>query len=136
MNNLSYYNEIIHFLNCYNNDFNNYTAIYFNNINDIYKNDLHNIINSIIYEIKNNYNDENFMGNYLEENFQIIPYKEINLDEISNYFQDIESMINYINIIKKNDLNKYFFQLIISSFNESYFNLFNHFIINEITSNI
>jgi hypothetical protein len=112
MNNLSYYNEIIYFLNCYNNDFNNYTAIYFNNINDIYKNDLHNIINSIIYEIKNNYNDENFMGNYLEENFQIIPYKEINLDEISNYFQDIESMINYINIIKKNDLNKYFFQLI------------------------
>ena len=51
MNNLSYYNEAIHFLNCYNNDFNNYTAIYFNNINDIYKNDLHNIINSIIYEI-------------------------------------------------------------------------------------
>ena len=72
------------------------------------------------------------MGNYLEENFQIIPYKEINLDEISNYFQDIESMINYINIIKNNDLNKYFFQLIIQSFNASYFSLFNHFIINEI----
>ena len=136
LNILPYYNETIHFLNCYNNDFHNYTAIYFNNLNDTYKNDLHNIINNIIYEIKNNYNDENFLVNYLEENFQIFPYKEINLDEISYYFQDIESMINYINVIKKNELNKYFFQLSISSFNASYFNLFNYFIKNEIISNI
>ena len=60
-NNISLYNEIIEYINCYSYNFFNYTAIYFNNFDDKYKKELDAKMKEIINKIKNNYIDENFI---------------------------------------------------------------------------
>ena len=135
-NYISYYNETIDFLNCYKNNFYNYSIIYFNKFFDIYYNDLYYILNKIIHEIRIHYIDEYFLSNYLEENFQIEVYQEMESEKISYYLQDIEDNINYLNVLKKDNIYNFIFNLLISNFNSSYYNLLNNFIVNELVDNL
>ena len=132
---ISYYNETVDFLNCYKNNFYNYSIIYFNKFIDIYYNDLYDILNKIIHEITINYIDEYFLSSYLEENFQI-EYHEIESEKILYYLQDIEDNVNYLNVLKKDNINDFIFNLLISNFNSSYYNLLNNFIVNELVDNL
>jgi len=136
LNYISYYNETIDFLYCYKNNFYNYSIFYFNKFIDIYYNDLYDILNKIIHEIRINYMDEYFLSNYLEENFQIEGYHEIESEKISYYLQDIEDNINYLNVLKKDNIYDFIFNLLISNFNSSYYNLLNNFIVNELVDNL
>ena len=136
--NISFYNNIEyinHYNNCYNHNYYNYTAFYFNNFDNTYKSELDNIMNEILNEIKNNYIDENYLYKYFVNNYELEPYKNIEINETESYLEDIETMIIYMNNNKNDELQYYLFNSLIDSFNSSYFNLFNNFIINELTDN-
>ena len=137
--NISFYNNIEyinHYNNCYNHNFYNYTAFYFNNFDNTYKSELDNITNEILNEIKNNYFDENYLSEYFDNTFELEPYKNIEINEIESYLEDIEDMIIYVNNNKKDDIQNYILNSLIYSFNSSYLNLFNSFIVNELTDNV
>ena len=131
-NNISLYNEIIEYINCYSYNFFNYTAIYFNNFDDKYKKELDTKMKEIINKIKKNYIDENFIFKFLIDNFELEPYKQIKENEVESYLEDVESMFIYSNNINNDDLKDYLFNLLTISFNTSYIELFNNFIINEL----
>ena len=135
--NISDYNESLKLLNCYNNNFYNFNIFFFDYFDNNYKNELENNINKINIKIKNNYIDDNFLNNYLEKNFKLEPYQKNDiLNDISYNFDEIEGIINYINYIKNDEYKSYLHDLLINSFNSSYFNLINDFILKNIIDNI
>ena len=134
--NNTYLNETLDFFDCYKNDFYNETAFYFDNLDDKYKMELDNVMNEFRILIVNNEIDENFLMNYSEEYLELEAYKEIDVDKISNYIENIESIIRYANSISNYDLNNYLFDKLVASFNESYYNLFNNYILKELIDNI
>jgi hypothetical protein len=71
-------NEIIILLNCYKNNFYDYSAFYFDNFSETYKNKLDEKFELIIEIIKNNFIDDNFIIKFLEEqNYELQPYKNV-----------------------------------------------------------
>ena len=130
--NNSYFNETLEAIECFNNQFYNYTIIYLNNFNDSYQTQLENIINKLDIQVNYNTIDENFLIDFLDKNYKLEPYEGVELSDISYNYEDIESMINYINNKKNDEYKNYLFDLLISSFNSSYTNLVNNFIINEL----
>ena len=124
------------FLECYISDFYNETVFYFDSFDDIYKMELDNIINETSNLIRNNYVDENFLMTYSEQNLELEAYKEIDMYEFSKYVEKIESIIRYANSINNYDINLYLFDKLVISFNKSYYDLFNNFILKEFTDNI
>ena len=98
--------------------------------------ELDNIINEFHILILNNEIDENFLMNYSEQYLELEAYKEIDIDKISNYIENIESIIRYANSISNYDINNYLFDKLVASFNDSYYNLFNNFILKELIDNI
>ena len=134
--NFTYINETLQFLNCYKNNFYNSTAFYFDDFDKGYKIEIDRIINEILIKIKNNFIDENFLTSFLLENFELKPYQEIEENEIKEYIEDLEMMISYSNSINNDNIINYISKLLIDSFNASYFNLLDNFIINELIDNI
>ena len=128
--------DIIDFINCYINNFFNYTVFYFNNFSNIYKEDLSYNIKEIIQEIKDNYIDDNYLYEFLEKNYELESYKEINFNELENFLQDIEHMISLSKKQYNDDLINHISNSLIYYFNSSYSYLFNNFIINELFDNI
>ena len=136
LENDSYIKEIIIILDCYNNNFYNSNLIYFDNFESIYINELNSIISEMEIYLKNNYLDEYFFYNYLNKDFQLEPYENITILDISYNLDGIEGMINYINYLKNENYKNYFSNLLIESFMLSYNNLLNNFISNELIINI
>ena len=137
--NISFYNNIEYinyYINCYNNNYYNYTAFYFNSFDNTYKSELDIIISNISNEIRNNYFDENYLFRYFDNYFELEPYKNIELNEIESYLEDIENMIIYVNNNKNDDIQYYIFNSLVYSFNISYNNLFSNFIANELNDNV
>ena len=137
--NISFYNNIEYinyYINCYNNNYYNYTAFYFNSFDNTYKSELDIIISNISNEISNNYFDENYLFRYFDNYFELEPYKNIELNEIESYLEDIENMIIYVNNNKNDDIQYYIFNSLVYSFNISYNNLFSNFIANELNDNV
>ena len=134
--NISDFNESLKLLNCYNNHFYNYSVKYFNEFDGNIKNRLDNIMNKIYIKIKTNYVDDIFLYDYLDKNYQLEPYKNISLTDISYDFDSIEGMINYANFLKNEDYKNYLTNILIDSFNSSYSNIINNYILDEIINNI
>ena len=124
------------FINCYENNFYNFTAFYFNNFDNIYKENLLDNIKQITKEIKNNYIDDNYLYEFLDKNYELDPYKEINFKELDFFLQDIENMIFFAKNNYNDDLVSHISNSLIYYFNSSYSDLFNNFIINELVDNI
>ena len=142
MNNLSNSNstndnEINILLNCYKNNFYNYSAFYFKNFNETFKNKLDKNLGLIVEIIKNNFIDDNFIFKFLEEqNYELQPYENVSLSDLYYSFEEIESFIDYYNNIKRNEYKNYIFELLIESFNISYYDLFYNFVLDELIYNI
>ena len=120
-----------------NTELENNNTIYLNDFNNKYKNKLDNIINNLISKIKNNIIDDHFIVEFLEkENYKLDSYENITLSDMSNNFENIESIIYYLNNIKTDEYKNYLYNLLITSFNSSYTNLINNFITNELIDNI
>ena len=130
------YNESLIILNCYMNNFYNYTGFYFNNFSDNYKDELDEIINSINIKLKDNYIYEIYLNTYLDKNFELESYEDLNLLDISYDFDGIEGIINYINYLKNETYKVNLYDLLIQSFNSSYFNLINNYLEDDIIENI
>ena len=136
MDNNTDYNESLIILNCYMNNFYNYSAFYFNNFSDNYKDELDKIINAINIKLKDNYIYEIYLNNYLDKNFELESYEDLNLLDISYDFDGIEGIINYINYLKNETYKVNLYDLLIQSFNSSYSNLINNYLENDIIENI
>ena len=135
--NISDFNGSLELLNCYNNKFYNFNVFFFDNFDNNYKNELENIINRINIKIRSNYIEDMFLNNYLEKNFKLEPYQKNDiLNDISYNFDGIEGIINYINYMKNDEYKDYLYNLLINSFNCSYINLINDFILKDIIDNI
>ena len=135
LENDNYYNETLEMMECsINNYYNiNYSFIYFYNFNDTIEKNLSNFIEEINNTIKKNNFDENFLCNFLEsQNYSLENYSEIDLSDISYDFEDIESMIHYINLMEKNVYRNYLNICLINSFNKSYSDFVNNFILEEL----
>ena len=130
-------NESIILLNCYKNKFYNYSAFYFDSFNETYKNKLEEKFEIIKEIIKNNFIDDNFIIKFLEEqNYELPPYKNVSLTDISYSFEEIEGFIDYYKNIKRNEYKNYLIDLLIESFNISYHDLFSNFVLDELIDNI
>ena len=132
----SLYEEIIEFINCYNNNFYNFSVFYFNSFNSTYKEELLNYLKKIIKEIKDNYIDCNYLYEFLEKNTQLEPYENISFKEIEKLLEDIENMISIANNIYNNEIINHISNSLIYYFNSSYSDLLNNFVINELIDNI
>ena len=129
-------NKKIILLNCYKNNFFNYSAFYFDSFNETYKKELDEKIELILVIIKNNSIDDNFINKFLEEqNYELPPYKDVSLSDLSYSFEEIEGFIDYYKNIKRNEYKNYLFDLLIESFNISYHDLFLNFVSDELIDN-
>ena len=134
--NFSNFNETMDLFDCYKNNFYNYSAFYFTNFNETIKNKLDNYINNISLIIKNNIVDDNFLNEFLENNYKLDNYKELDLSDMFYNFEDIESMINYLNYLDKADYKTLLNNLLINSFNISYNDLVNNYLLDELVDDI
>ena len=124
-------------LNCYKNNFYDYSAFYFDNFNETFKNKLDEKFGLIAEIIKNNFIDDNFIFKFLEEqNYELQPSGNISLSDLSYSFEEIEGYIDYYNNIQRNEYKNYLFDLLIESFNISYHDLFYNFALDELIFNI
>ena len=139
LKNSTYYNDTLNMMDCYNNNYYiiNYTFIYFYNFSDEIEANLYNISDKMNKIIIKNRIDENFFYNFLQyQNYTLESYENIDLLDISYNFEDIESMINYINIIKNDKYKNYLYDILITSFNISYINFIENFILDELMDDI
>ena len=73
---------------------------------------------------------------FLENNFELESYEELDLLDISYNFVGIEGIINYMNHLNNDEYKICLYNLLIECFNCSYSNLINNFILNELIENI
>ena len=131
-----FYNKTEHLLNCYENQYYNYSVFIFENFNKTYKNELDNIINNIQDEIKLNYFDEKFLNDYLEKYYHFNSDYNISHDELYFHYEDFEDLIFYVNYLKNEEYKNLLYNSLIHSFKKSYDQFINEYIINEINKNI
>ena len=138
LENNSYFTETLDFMECFTNNYYiiNYTYIYFYTFNDTVKENLENIFNEVKSLFLKNRMDENYLIRFLENYFVLDSYEDIDLSDISYDFEDIESMIHYINQMKDDEYKKYLYNLLVDSFNISYTNFVNNFILDETMNDI
>ena len=130
-----YFNKTEHLLDCYKNNYYNYSVFIFEQFNESYKNSLDNMIKNITNEIDNNYIDENFLIDYLKKYYHL---EEINesMSDFYRLYEDFEDMIFYINYIKDGEYKNALSNSLVNAFNISYSYLVNNYIINEMIDNI
>ena len=97
-----YFNKTEHLLDCYKNNYYNYSVFIFEQFNESYKNSLDNMIKNITNIIDNNYLDENFFIDYLKKYYH---FEEINesMSDFYRLYEDFEDMIFYINYKKEEE---------------------------------
>ena len=136
-NNYTKDNEIIKLLNCYKNNFYDYSTFYFDSFSETNKNNLDEKFELILEIIKNNFIDDNFIIKFLEtQKYELQPYKNISLLDLSYSFEEIEGFIDYYKSNKRNEYKNYLFDLLLESFNISYHDLFLNFVLDELIDNI
>ena len=128
-NNIMEFQESIQLLDCLNHNFYNYTNKLIEEADIIF--------NKIKDKIESNYIDDIFLDNFLKNyNIQLNPYKEIDLNDISYNFEGIENMINYANYLKDSEFSKFLYEELIYSFNNSYPNFVNNFLVDDLTDEV
>ena len=134
----SYFKETLDLMECFTNNYYiiNYTYIYFRSFNDTIKENMDNIFLEMNNLFIKNRMDENYLIKFLDNYFVLDSYEEIDLSDISYNFEDIESMIHYINQMKDDEYKKYLYDLLVDSFNKSYSKFVNNFILDEIMNDI
>ena len=134
--NESFHKNMIEFIDCFDNNFYNFSTFNFNNFDKIHKEDLLNNIKEIIEEIRDYYIDYNYLYEFFEKNYELAPFKKINFNEVEKFFQDIENKIYFANKMYNDEIINHISNSLIFYFNSSYTDLFNNFIINELIDNI
>ena len=134
----SYFKETFDLMECFTNNYYiiNYTYIYFHSFNDTIKENMEHIFLDMNNLFLKNRMDENYLIKFLDNYFVLDSYEEIDLSDISYNFEDIESMIHYINQMKDDEYKKYLYDLLVDSFNKSYSKFVNNFILDEIMNDI
>ena len=135
--NITYYLEDIDYIiNCENYNYYNYSYIIIYNFtedDEIYLNDcIINITNEVNSSIIDEYYLDNYVQNYYDKNTSI----DVNLYEYNLTFEDIQDYIFYINNLREPDIKNLMNELLIESFNDSYNNIVNLYITNELTNKI
>ena len=130
-----YFNKTEHLLDCYRNNYYNYSVFIFEQFNESYKNSLDSMIKNITNEIDNNYIDEIFLIDYLKKYYH---FEEINesMSDFYRLYEDFEDMIFYINYKKDEEYKSTLYNSLVDSFNISYSDLVKNYIINEMIDNI
>ena len=112
-----------------------YSAFIFENFSEANKNILDNVILLITNEIKENYLDEVFLINYLDDIYNL-EYINFTIDNFHELYEDLEDMIFYTNLIQNEEYKNYLLNLLIKSFNISYREFIDNYIILNIIDNI
>ena len=128
------YKHVKQYLICEENNYFNLSIIYFEDFKEENKNKLNELISNINKEMNNNYIDEKFFYEYLINNI-FIEDEEIPMDNFDIYLENIFEITTYINNYKDNDYKTFLNDLLINSFNLSYNNLVNKYIIDEMIDN-
>ena len=79
--------------------------------------------------------DENYLLKYFQKYYKLPDYK-INIDELSFDFEDFKEQIDLERNNGNNEYKKFLTNLLIKSFNNSYYNFSNHFLKQQIVNNI
>ena len=124
------------FEDCKNNNYYNYSFIIFEKIDD--KNKIHcgGVVSNITQIISLNFINENYLFNYIRENYYNNSDFDLNIDEYSVYFEDFEDLNFYINNFREPEYKNIMSNILIKSFNESYTNIANLFLTNELINKI
>ena len=123
------YTKPIQLLDCLNHNFYNYTNNLIEEVDNIFK--------KITNKVESNYIDDKFLDVFLQNyNLQLNPYKDIILNDINYTFEGIENMINYANYLKNSDFKEFLYNELILSFNYSYINLMNNFLVDDLTEEV
>ena len=99
------------------------------------KNKLNNVIEKIKSKIISSYFDENYLINYFRKYYKLQDY-QIDIDELSFNFKKFEEEIESLRNKEDFDYKNYLSILLIESFNNSYYNLSNHYLKQQIVNNI
>ena len=129
------YKHLNQYLICEENNYYNLSIIIFEDFTNENKKELDKCITNINKEIKNNYLDEKILYEYLINNIHIED-EEIPVDNFDIYLENIYEITTYINSYKDNDYKIFLNNILINSFNLSYNDLVNKYIINEMIDNI
>ena len=127
--------EAKNYLECEENNFYDIKMNIFNKFEDEYKINLDNSINNIIKKIESNYFDEQFLSNFLKNNYKSDEYKEINIEYFYANFDGMYDLIEYINNLKDIEYKNFLSDAFIKSFNESYSDFIDNFLASEIIDN-
>ena len=137
INETFYYDEFYKiFLDCQNKSFYNYSYIIIENFKEEEKINLDEIISNFNKTLIANLVDENYLYNYMNKQFFINKSLEINMNNFQTYFEDIEDLNIYINNLNEPEYKKLINNLLIDSFNQSYTNIINLYIKDEIIAKI
>ena len=139
LQNDTYYNNTLEMIECFNNNyFNiNYTFNFFYNFNDEIEKNLYNISYRMNNLLKKNRIDENLFYEFLEkQNYTLKSYEGIDLSDILDNYEDIQYIINYLNIIKNDEYKNYLYINLIASFNLSYRDFIDNFLLDELIDDI
>ena len=129
------YNHVKQYLICEENNYFNLSIIIFEDFTQDNKKELDKLISDINLEINKNYLDEKFFYEYVKNNiyFEI---EEIPVDNFDIYLENIYEITTYINNYKDNEYKKFLNDLLVNSFNLSYNNIVNKYIVGEMIDNI
>ena len=136
INSTFYSEEIDLILDCQNNSDYNYTYVILENFEKEDKDNLDEYISNIIAAVKSNIIDENYIFNYVENNTKKNTSLEINITDYKIDFEDIEDLNFYINNLREPEYKNLINNILIDSFNASYENNVNVYLINETINKI
>ena len=109
--------------------------MYFQKFNDTNKNELDKLITDIKIKIDGNYIDGNFLNEYLETNISQ-NIEKIILEKYESAIESIYETIDTVNLSKDPEYKNFLSDLLKKSFNYSYTNLINNYIIKDILDNV
>ena len=131
-----YSKEIDRIIDCqYNNNY-NYTYIILSNFEKEAQENLDEYIKNITKTIESNIIDEHYLYNYIENYIVKNTSLNINITDYKLLFEDIEDLNFYINNLREPEYKNLMNNTLIESFNASYSNNVNLYIINEIINRI
>ena len=120
---------------CKENNYFNSSIIYFQRFNDTNKNELDELITSIKIKLDANYIDGYFLNEYLETNISQ-NIEKIYLEKFDSSIESIYETIDHVNLLKDGEYKNFLSELLKKSFNYSYTNLINNYIIKDILDNV
>ena len=132
---VTFYNKTEHLLFCHKNNYFNYSIKMFDNFEDKYKNKLDELINKILVTIEKNNLDITFINSFMTNEFKLKPY-DLTENDLLGDLEGYEDMTIYINYTYNSYYQDYLKGLLIDSFQVSYINYINNYLIEHLKENI